>query len=174
MGESFGEYTARIESYAKGRDRLAIMRRTPRVLARRVAGATKRRLTTRPRPGKWSAGEILAHLSEVELLWGYRIRVLMEKSGAPLLGMDQDAWAANSRYREIDARDALAAFTALRRANLQLLSRMRGKTLSRWGAHSQFGRLTIDRIMTLMAGHDINHSRQIEAILQGGSRHGKR
>ena len=174
MAESFEEYTARIESYAKGRDRLAMMRRTPRALARRVAGATKKRLTKRPRPGKWSAGEVLAHLSEVELLWGYRIRVLMEKSGVKLLGMDQEAWAANSRYREIDPRDALAAFTALRRANLQLLERMGRKTLSRWGAHSQFGRLTIDRIVTLMAGHDVNHSRQIDAILGGGKRRGGR
>ncbi len=174
MAESFDEYIARIESYTKGRDRLAILRKTPRALARRVAGATKRRLRKRPRPGKWSVGEVLAHLSEVELLWGYRIRVLMEKSGAPLLGMDQDAWAVNSRYREIDPRDALAAFTALRRANVQLLSRMRRKTLARWGAHSQFGRLTIDRIVTLLAGHDVNHSRQIEAILGSRARRGKR
>ncbi len=165
MAESFEEYTARIESYAKGRDRVAILRRTPRMLARLVAGASKRRLTARPRPGKWSAGEILAHLSEVELLWGYRLRVLLEKTGAPLLGMDQEVWAENSRYREINPREALTEFTALRRANVRLIARMRGKTLARWGAHSQFGRLTIDRIVTLLAGHDVNHSRQIAAIL---------
>lgn len=163
--ESFEEYTERIESYAEGKDRVKILGRTPRVLARWVEGAPKARLTRRPRPGKWSAGEILAHLSEVELLWGYRLRALLEKSGVPLLGMDQNTWAKNSRYREIPPREALAAFVAQRQANLRLIRRMRGKTLSRWGAHSQFGRLTIDRIVTLMTGHDINHSRQIEAIL---------
>ena len=164
-GESFEEYTERIESYAEGKDRVGILGRTPRVLARRVAGASTARLTRRPRPGKWSVGEILAHLSEVELLWGYRLRVLLEKSGVKLLGMDQETWARNSRYREIPPREALEAFVAQRRANLRLIRRMRGKTLSRWGAHSQFGRLTIDRIVTLMAGHDLHHSRQIEAIL---------
>ncbi len=165
MNESFGEYTKRIESYAKGRDRVAILRRTPRRLARLVGRASKKRLAARPKRGKWSAGEILAHLSEVELLWGYRIRVLLEKSGVPLLGMDQETWAKNSRYREIDPRAALAAFAALRQANVRLISRMRGPTLRRWGAHSQFGRLTLDRIVTLMAGHDINHTRQIESNL---------
>ncbi len=93
--------------------------------------------------------------------------MLLEKSGVPLLGMDQETWAKNSRYREIPPREALEAFVAQRRANLRLIRRMRGKTLSRWGAHSQFGRLTIDRIVTLMAGHDLNHSRQVEAILSG-------
>lgn len=165
MAETFEQYTGRIESYVEGRDRVAILKRTPRELERRIARASKKRLTTRPRPGKWSAGEILAHLSEVELLWGYRLRVLLEKTGVPLLGMDEKAWAENSRYREIAPRDALQAFTALRRANLQLIGRMRGQTLSRWGSHSQFGRLTIDRILTLMAGHDLNHSRQVAAIL---------
>lgn len=166
MAETFRQYTDRIESYAKREDRKAVLARTPRQLARRFREANRRRLTRRPRPGKWSAGEIVAHLSEVELLWGYRLRALMEKSGIPLVGMDEKAWARNSRYREIDPRHALEAFTALRRANLALIRRMRGKTLARWGSHSQFGRLTIDRIVTLMTGHDINHTRQVEAALK--------
>jgi uncharacterized damage-inducible protein DinB len=165
MAETFQEYTDRIESYARGKDRRAVLQRTPRVLGRHVGRASRRRLTTRPKPGKWSAGEILAHMSEVELLWGYRIRALLEKSGVRLLGMDQNVWARNSRYRDLDPRHAYEAFAALRRANLRLIGRMRGKTLSRWGAHSQFGRLTIDRIVTLMVGHDINHTRQIETLL---------
>ena len=163
--ETFDQYTRRILSYTDGGDPRAIIRKTPARLARRIRGVTRRRLASRPAPGKWSAGEILSHLSEIEMLWGYRLRAIVEKSGQKLLGMDQDAWAKNSRYRRIDPRRALETFLAIRRANLEFLDGVPRVARRHYGSHSQFGRLTVDRIATLMAGHDLNHVRQIEARL---------
>jgi hypothetical protein len=163
VAETFREYVYRILSYVEGRDPRQILERTPAALARRIAGVSRRRLTARPRPGKWSAREILAHLSETELLWGCRMRLILGQNGVPLVGMDQDVWAR--RYRSVDPRRALATFIAIRRANLELLRHLRGEDLERWGVHSQFGRLTVPRILALIAGHDINHTRQIDAIL---------
>lgn len=163
--ETFEQYTGRILSYVDGDDPRRILRRTPVRLSKRVGGATRKRLTARPRPGKWSVGEILSHLSEVEILWGYRIRAVYERSGIPLVGMDQDAWARNSRYRRIDPRRALETFVALRRANVELIEGIPRAALGRWGKHSQFGRLTIAKMISLLAGHDVNHTRQIEARL---------
>jgi len=167
--ETFDQYTRRILSYADGADPREIMRRTPGRLSRRVGAATRRRLTSRPAPGKWSVGEILAHLSEVEMLWGYRLRAVYERSGIPLVGMDQNAWAKNSRYRRIDPRRALETFVALRKANVEFIDGIQRKDLKRWGRHSQFGRLTLEKMITLIAGHDLNHTRQVEARLSGES-----
>jgi hypothetical protein len=161
VAETFQEYTARIGSYVAGRDPMAILRKTPKTLARAVGAATRRRLTARPVPGKWSAGEILAHLSELEMLWGCRLRLILGESGVPIVGMDQDVWAKNSAYRTIDPRRALAAFLAIRQANLDLLGRLTPAQRRRWGAHSQFGRLTVTRLTELLAGHDVNHERQV-------------
>jgi len=163
--ETLDQYTRRILSYADGGDPRAILRKTPVRLSRRVGAATRRRLTSRPAPGKWSVGEILSHLSEVEMLWGYRLRAVYERSGIPLVGMDQDAWARNSRYRRIDPRRALETFVALRRANVAFIDGIPRKELKRWGAHSQFGRLTLAKMISLMAGHDLNHTRQVEERL---------
>jgi uncharacterized damage-inducible protein DinB len=164
--ETFPEYVARILSYQEGKDPRAILSRTPAKLARRIGGVSRERLVRRPRPGKWSVREILAHLSETELLWGCRMRLILGQNGVPLVGMDQDVWA--KRYGSVDPRGALRTFTALRRANLELLSGLRPADDRRWGTHSQFGRLTITRIVSLVAGHDINHTRQIESILSNG------
>ena len=161
MAETFEQYIARIDSNVAGKDPMAILRKTPGRLARAVASASKRRLTARPAPGKWSVGEILAHLSELELLWGCRIRLILGQSGIPIVGMDQDVWAENSAYRSIEPRRALAMFTEIRRANLELLRRLSPSQRRRWGAHSQFGRLTIARLSQLLAGHDVNHLRQV-------------
>jgi len=165
--ETFDKYIQRILSYVDGNGSrpIEILRRTPRRLAKRVGAAPRSRLTARSKPGKWSAGEILSHLAEVEMLWGYRLRAIVEKSGQKLLGMDQDAWAVNSRYRRIDPRRALETFLAIRRANLDFLDGVPRAARRHYGSHSQFGRLTPDRIAALMAGHDLNHVRQIEARL---------
>jgi len=170
MKETFEQYVDRILSYSgpKARAHWKILERTPRALSRRVGAASRKRLTKPPKPGKWSARDILAHLSEVEMLWGFRMRIVLGQNEAPLIGMDQDVWA--KRYRRVDPRGALATFVALRRANLELLDGLRPADYRRWGQHSQFGRLTIARMVALLAGHDINHSRQIEAILSNGSK----
>ena len=169
MKETFEQYIDRILSYAgpATRGHRRILTKTPAALARRVKGATRSRLTRRPQPGKWSARDILAHLADIEVLWGFRIRLVLGQSGVPLIGMDQDVWA--KRYRRVDPRGAFAAWTALRRANLELIDGLRPADYRRWGQHSQFGRLTIARMIALLAGHDINHARQIEAILSNGA-----
>ena len=174
--ETFDQYIERILSYVDGNGSrpIEILRRTPRRLSKRVGAAPRSRLTARPKPGKWSAGEILSHLAEVEMLWGYRLRAIVEKSGQKLLGMDQDAWARNSRYRRIDPRRALETFVAIRRANLDFLAGVPPAARRNYGSHSQFGRLTVDRIAALMAGHDVNHVRQIEERLQPARRGGRK
>ncbi len=164
--ETFDEYTARIFSYVGKRDPRRMLRAAPAALARRVAGVPRRRMTARPAPGKWSVGEILAHLSEIELLWGYRVRTLLEREEPEIVGMDQEVWARVGRYERRDPRESLALFTALRRSNVALLTALPPKALARRGRHSQFGGLSIADIARLLAGHDVNHTRQIDAILR--------
>jgi uncharacterized damage-inducible protein DinB len=167
VSEDFDAYQRRLLGYVKGRDPRRILRATPGSIARKIGRASRRRLTRRPAPGKWSVAHVLAHLAELELLWGYRMRMILEKSGAEVAGMDQDAWARNSRYERIDPRRSLEMFRSIRRANLDLAGGLSSGALRRYGNHSQFGRLTIGRILELLAGHDVNHTRQIDALLAG-------
>ena len=50
-------------------------------LAELLAAASNERLTTRPRPDKWSIGEILARLAEDEIATAWRYRQMVECSG---------------------------------------------------------------------------------------------
>ena len=165
QAESFEDYTARIASYVAGRDPMRMLRAAPRRLASAIAGVPRRRLMRPPAPGKWSAGEILAHLSEIELLWGYRVRTMLEREDPEIVGMDQEAWARIGGYDRRDPRASLELYAALRSAHVALLASLPPKALARTGRHSQFGRLTIERIVRLLAGHDVNHARQVEAIV---------
>ena len=69
-----------------------LLARTPGIVGKRVSGLAGRKRSTPPAKGNWSVAQILAHLSEIELLWGYRMRIILESDGSPIVGMDQEAW----------------------------------------------------------------------------------
>ena len=88
----FAAYQARILSYIAGKDPLTMQREMPNLLADLVAGVPLDKVSARPAPGKWSIGEIVAHLSETEWAASWRYRQMIEHPGAALPGYDQDLW----------------------------------------------------------------------------------
>ncbi len=165
MRETAREYLSRMERLRGGEDPFAVLRSTPRTLRRLAARVPKRRLAARPAPGKWSAVEILAHLADTDLVWGYRIRKILEERRVPIQTMEQDRWVEECRYAGARAEDALDAFDALRRWNLALLARVGPSALRRAGEHGWFGRLSIGKIVRMLAGHDRNHLEQLRQIV---------
>ena len=124
-------------------------------------------LLRRPeRPGKWSIGQVIAHLADQELVNGYRLRLMIAQPDSPIQGYDQDCWAAELRYEETEIGDALEQLAALRRANLRLVRSLDETRLDRAGIHSERGRESVRQLIRLTAGHDLIHRRQIERIRQ--------
>lgn len=165
MQETAQEYKQRIFGYVADDDPVKIQSATPKKLSRWIARASTSRLRKQPAPGKWSVTEILAHLADVELVVGYRIRAILGAPGAPIQGFDQDQWAKTMTYSKRDARKSLESFLALRKANLDLLKSLTPAQWKHHGMHSERGEESIETIAKLNAGHDINHLRQIEKIL---------
>jgi hypothetical protein len=165
MRETPQQYVKRILGYIEGRHPLKAQASAPGRLVRLIRGTSQKRLSRRPAPGKWSVKEILAHLSDTELVGGYRIRKILEKNGTPIQAFDQDEWAKAGDYKRRDPRRSLELFSALRKANLELLRSLGPAEWKRYGLHQERGKETIAHIVRLFAGHDINHIRQIERIL---------
>ena len=159
------DYLSRIRQHASGRDPLESQAQTPKILAEVVGNASDARLTERPAPGKWSVGEILAHLAEDEIATAWRYRQMVEHSGIELAGFDQDLWAKIGNYRGRDPRESLALFKLLRCANLEFLHGLSSEQWNCFGIHAERGRITVMDLTTHMAGHDANHIAQIRRIL---------
>jgi DinB family protein len=115
-------------------------------------------------PGKWSAQQLLQHLADSELVWGYRIRMTLAEDKPPLHRYDQDAWSDRLHYQDADIWEALDLLTFLRRVNLRVLSRATDADLTRVGLHSERGEESLDHGIRLYAGHDLVHLRQLERI----------
>jgi len=168
MQETVEQYKARILGYIRGKDPLRVQRATAAKIARLIRGVPRGRLLRRPAPGKWSVGEILAHLAESELVDGYRIRMILAASGGPIQAFDQNDWARAGKYARRDPRRSLELFRALRDANLALLGTLSGSEWRRFGIHEERGRETIRDVVRMFAGHDVNHLLQIERMLRPG------
>ena len=173
MQESPQQYTQRILGYVGGENPLKVQQGTAAKLTRLIRGVPPKRLRQRPAPEKWSVGEILAHLAEVELVAGFRIRMMLGANGTPIQAFDQDVWAREGNYARRDPRASLELFRALRAANLALLSSLRPEQWENYGIHAERGKETVAHTARLFAGHDINHLRQIEGILSNSARKGK-
>jgi hypothetical protein len=161
MKETPQEYTRRILGYVAGKDGVRTQAATA---TRLVRGLSRRQLARRPAPERWSIAEILAHLAEVEMVVGWRLRQALTKSGGPVAAFDQDDWARVGRYGQRDLAQSLALFRAARACTLTLL---KGLSKAEWECshlHEERGKETVARTVRLIAGHDLNHLAQIQRI----------
>jgi hypothetical protein len=165
MKETAQEYIQRMLGNLAGQDGMKVQAATAKKLERLLKGASAGKLRKRPAPDKWSVVEILAHLSDAEIVIGWRMRSILGAPGAPIQAFDQDAWAAAGHYAKRDARQCLEQFRAMREANLRLLKSLAPEQWKHHGLHSERGPEPIEHIVRLMAGHDLNHLHQIERIL---------
>jgi hypothetical protein len=167
MNETAQQYTQRILGYLEGKNTMDVLASAPRQVARLIAGVTKKRLSKAPAPGKWSVTEILAHLADVEIVQGVRIRMILGASGVAIQGFDQEVWARYSDYASHDPALSLQGYRVNRERTVRLLKSLPKEMWDAYGMHSERGKETVKRVTEMMAGHDINHVAQIKAILKG-------
>jgi len=165
MSETAEQYIERILKHAEGLDGLAVLTETPARLESLVRSTPPDRWRRRAAPGRWSAGEVLAHLADVEIVTGWRVRSILASDGVSLQPFDQDAWAEAFKYGDVDPAEALATFTATRASLLALLRRVDPARRQHHGLHAERGKEPIEHLIRLYAGHDLNHLKQIEALL---------
>lgn len=159
-----GAYAGAILDLLSGRDPLSVLRDTPSALGNAMDGLSLTQLRQPEAPGKWSIAQVLQHLADSDLVWGWRLRLILAHDRPAITGYDQDLWADRLHYAESDPSEALATFGVLRRANLRLIERATPDDLQRVGVHAERGEESIAQLSGLYAGHDLSHLRQIDRI----------
>jgi hypothetical protein len=116
----------------------------------------------RPEPGEWSVAELLAHLWDSELVYGYRARAILTQDRPPLAAYDQDAWATLQRppFREL-----LAGLVALRSGNLALIGHTPVDRWERVGMHQERGETSFRVLTQEIAGHARAHLLQLQQTI---------
>jgi hypothetical protein len=141
-----------------------VLRATPGSLRRAFEAMPASQTRTPEAPGRWSAAQVIQHLADAELVWGYRVRMVLSNDRPSLTGYDQDLWAEKFRYSEADAQEAVEQFAVVRRSNLRLLEQASDADLRRVGVHVERGEESVAHLIRLNAGHDLLHLQQLERI----------
>jgi uncharacterized damage-inducible protein DinB len=165
MQETVEQYKQRIMGHVNGQNPLKVQAATAGKIEKLIKGVPKARLKKRPAPGKWSVGEILAHIVDTEIVAGYRMRSILGAPGTPIPAFDQDKWAEAENYGKQDPRLSLEVYRTVREANLRLMKSLRPEQWKHFGIHAERGEESVERLSQMMAGHDLNHLGQIVAIL---------
>lgn len=150
------------DKFLDGRALDTILAATPEEIGRLILAIGADRENTAPAPGKWSPAEIVAHLADCELVFGFRLRQTLAEDSPVIQPFDQDKWART--YTGVPARLALEVFTALRDWNLRLIDLALPEAAARPVTHPERGAMTFLTIVETMAGHDLNHLGQLKKL----------
>ena len=167
MQETPQQYIQRILGFIEGKEPLRVQQETAKKLQKLVKPLSKKQLSIRPEPGKWSIAEILAHLVDAEIVGSWRMRLIIGSNGVPVAAFDQDVWAKVFAYAQQDPKISMETFRVLRENNLRMLKALPKTLWENHGIHSERGKETIAHIVRMFSGHDLNHLAQIEKIARG-------
>jgi hypothetical protein len=151
------------------RDPLKIIATTARHLEQLAAVLGPVRIEERPASGKWSPHEILCHMADTELVFSVRLRQALAEPHHVIQPFDQEIWATN--YSNYDPQQAMLTFSSVRQWNVMLLRSVPPGVLTKPVTHPERGTMTFRHLIDTMAGHDLNHLAQLEAMVAQAHAH---
>ena len=144
------------------RDPLEALADTPARIRSAVRDWTPAQFERTYAPGKWSIRKVLIHLAQTELALGTRVRFALTQPDYAAQSFFQDEWLPLDDT--IGAVVALDVYTALRGMNVAMFRKLPETGLDREFRHPEYGVLTVRWVAAQMAGHDLHHLKQIEAV----------
>ena len=149
--------------YLVGRPLETMLAEAPAAFAALLDALGPDRINVPIAPGKWSPTQIICHLADCEMAFGFRLRQTLAEDNHTIQPFDQDHWA--TPYSGISAQDALVAYNAMRRWNLILISSALPRAADKLANHPERGAITFQIIAETMAGHDVNHLEQLRKLV---------
>jgi hypothetical protein len=139
--------------------------KSPKQLAAAVSGLPEKVLRYKPAPDKWCILEVLGHLADVEIVYGYRLRQMLADKKPVIAPMDQDDWARNLGHMETPPAELIALYGLNRHANLRLLQRLKPGDVEKAAFHPETKKdLTVGELVERMGAHGASHLAQIERL----------
>lgn len=136
------------------REPVEVITSTPDGLETLLGRMGAEKIERRSAPGKWNMREVVAHLADCEIAFGFRLR--QGAAGVELVQpFDQDDWARN--YAKYSLGAAMGTFRSLRAWNVAFVRSLSDEQRRLEINHPERGTMTVWTIVETMAGHDLHH-----------------
>jgi len=150
---------------AEFRKHLDAAEKSPKEIAAAVSGLTDKVLRYKPSPDKWCVLEVLGHLADIEIAYGYRLRQMLGDEKPTIAPIDQDAWARNLNYMNSAPAELVAFYGLARHHNLRLLRSLDATAYSKSAYHPELQRqFTVAELVERVGSHGAGHLAQIEKL----------
>jgi DinB family protein len=155
---------------AEFRKHLDAAEKSPKEIAAAVSGLPEKVLRYKPSPEEWCVLEILGHLADVEMVYGYRLRQMLADTKPVIAPLDQNSWTRNLNYLNSPASELIAFYGLGRHHNLRLLRSLKASDLSKAAFHPEMQReVTVADLVERMGAHGAGHLQQIERLKTAAS-----
>jgi hypothetical protein len=152
---------------------LTLLTATPPRIAALTAGLTPAQLRTAPKPGEWSANDVLAHLRSCADMWGKCLFTIIAEDYPTIRAVHPTAWINQTDYPDLEFRPSLRSFTKQRAQLLAVLKPLSPASWSRsatvTGAGSPLVRTVLSYAQRL-ARHERSHYKPVERIVKAMQR----
>lgn len=146
------------------------LERFPPVLVALCGHLTQQAARWRPRPGAWSALEVLGHLEEEERRdFRPRIESTLRDPRAAWAPIDPQSWVVEHAYQERDLSAVLRAFALERAHGVQWLRSLESPDWEAAHEHPRLGRLRAGDLLAAWTAHDALHLRQLTRLVYDGT-----
>lgn len=139
-------------------------RRGPELVAAALTGAAGAEVDFRPSLEEWSVRQIVAHLSDSEIVGCTRFRRMIAEDNPTIEAFNEKAWADKLDYRKRKYSQSLETFRRVRAENHELLKDLAPEAFERTGVHTERGSLTLFDLLRIYAEHAEGHTRQIRRV----------
>ncbi len=140
-------YQANVEKFISGADSLN----------RLLVGLSREDLLAHPVPGTWSLQTLVIHIMDSDLIATHRMKRIIAEDMPLLISYDENAFAANLHYEDLDPALAAETFRINRIQMGQILRRCDDATFARVGVHNQRGKVTLGEMVEMYVRHVENH-----------------
>ena len=150
------------------REPLEVLRQTPTAVRTMCGALTDAQWRTPMADGEWNALQVVGHLLDVDVVYGFRWRLILTADRPSYPGYDEKRWSLLPRPAPTQL---LAALEGLRAVNLALLEGIDDDTARRVGVHGEQGEERFDLTVRKIAGHDLAHRNQLARTVAATTRH---
>lgn len=105
---------------------------------------------------KWSVKQVVRHIIDTEIVFGYRVHTIAKNKGAELPGMDQDEYMDNSNDTTNSFESLIDEFNNVRRGNIAMIENLDPVVYLNMGKASGFP-VSVRANIYILAGHAEHH-----------------
>lgn len=116
-------------------------------------------------PGKWTIAQIVTHLVDTEIVFTYRMRMVIAENQPFLPGMDQDQFVTALAHETTNMDLQIQLIKYLRHFHGETLYKAPLQSFQRTGRHESDGEVSLYQLLNKVTSHLYHHVQQIEKIL---------